>query len=249
MKIKNLKLNQSIFVLVRYNSFTGRNYQHDEKSVICKTCPGENPTYALECRAADHKRQRILHTTVLEAAPEEAKKLSKLYGRVYRRLHNLGFAAGDNAYFFPRDVDVDSEIEKIRKDIDETNVEFKICRGDFSFDIFDLSPEDSRQETLRSLQQRVESSIETLLAALHSADIKEIRKAILSTKNLSILLDQEGKENVEELTSFTARAAKWLKDAADEGDLAVEKVTEEIQNGAARFAGIFAELNEERIAS
>jgi virulence-associated protein VapD len=236
-----LKINKSKVIIARWESITGCSSTHQEEPAICLTCPGE-PLYSEVCRVENHKRQQVKHRTETERAPEERKALRNLYSGIRSKLAALGFHAGGPVFFLAQTVDVEAVTAEIREQINKANADWNVCRADIDLQAFDVEPDSTYAENLRTLRNSVQGACESLLKALQSANVEEMRKAIKRTKNLSQLLEGESKDKVDDLARFTARAAGWLKDAVDEGEEALAKAVEETRDGASRFAGIVAEL-------
>lgn len=237
-----IKINKSTMVLVEWDSVQGRHHVNEEEAAVCLTCPNE-PPYGAGCRQEDHRRKQEKHQTLVEDAPEEAKKLAALYREIHKRLKEGAFSPRQSVYLTTDDPKtIEAKLDEIRMHLKSVTADFKVCRADINFTVIEVDPGSSSKHTLASVQKKIEGSIAQLLQAVEAADLDAMKKAVKETKGLSLLLDAESKTKVDGLTSFTSRAVGWLKDVAEKSDDKIGKVQKDVKEGAARFANIFAGL-------
>ena len=202
----SLKVGNHILVIPVWTSDRARHYNHEEQATpVCLTCEGE-PDYSIECERAGHAKRRQIRTTVLEDAPEETKRIGKLYSTTYQAFHKAGYACGRNVYLIPenRRMALDAQIADLRQMYDDANAEMKVCRADLYVKIVEIKPGEAHEETMRSIQRDVQDAIDKMIDALESGDRKLLQVTIRETKNLSQLLEGDSQGQVGELAAVDA---------------------------------------------
>ena len=239
-----IKINKSTMVLMNWESIKGQHSLNEEEPALCMACAGA-PVYSVECKKADHAKSQIKHASHVWDAPEEAKRVSQIQREFHKKLCEGAFSPRQGVYLTAASVaQIDLKINELKAEIAKENAEFKVCRIYTDFDVFEIDPATTSQHSVASAQKKIEGSISKTIEALKNADLSAVKAVVKETKNLAQLLDPESKKKVTELTQFTSRAAVWLKDASDSDEPeAIVKVTKDVQEGAARFASIFADLN------
>lgn len=235
-----LQVGKSILVIVNWRADYARSYQHDKLGVRCLDCSGVEVAveYTSACEGAGHKRRSVQKVTLTEAAPEESKRAERLYGRLHRRFAKLGYACGEAIYLLGADADLEGAKGDLRAEFDAANGEFQRCNVDFDLKEIVLVPGEINEETLKSIRRDVEGTIQKLLDALRSGDLKSIKAGARDARQLAHVLEGDSKAQAGALVDFAQGIAKRLREAADESTLAVEEAVEEAKNGAARFAAI-----------
>ena len=242
-----MKIRANILVIPRITLDTGRTYDRIERGRHCLTCASNNSgpaPYTGDCGRAGHAIRRRSDVTVTERAPGEAKTARALYGHAHRELGRLGHHAGGSVYLVPRErrMELDAWIGEVRDRCAEFSERSVVCRVSFFCDVAEIDPATSHVETLRSIQDRIERSVQAILEALEAGDAGAIRKVARETRNLSSLVEGEASQQIGKLAVFSERLARTLRDAAQAGEAAAERAAEEAKLGAARFGAIFDDL-------
>lgn len=235
-----INVGKSILVIVNWRADYARDYKHENLGVACLDCssPTENVEYANGCEGLGHKKRSVQKITLTEAAPEEARKASRLYGRLHRRFGKLGFPCGDAIYLLGADAPLETAKDELRAEFQAANGGFAHCSVSFDCKEIVLVPGELNEETMGSIRRDVEATIQKLLDALRAGDLKAIRAGAKDARQLAGVLDASGRADVESMAAFAQGVAKRLREAADESTLAVEQAVEEARSGAARFAAI-----------
>jgi len=246
-----INVGKSILVIVNWRADYARTYLHVKDDAVCLTCaavladesalPYAPQRYSDACRQADHRKRQVQHVTATETAPEEAKRASRLYGRLHRRFGKLGYSCGDAIFLLGADAPLEESKAELRAEFLAANAGFTHCKVDFDLKQIVLVPGEINEETMGSIRRDVEATIQKLLDALRAADLKAIKSGAKEARSLAAILDADGRAQAEALAGFAQGVAKRLREAADESTLAVELAVEEARSGAARFAAILFE--------
>lgn len=225
----NFSIARSYVLINHVSTERGRSYVHTEKSSTTRD---------------DGSVERVLETKIVVRDPIEAKKVQVLYSKAYNAFKGLGYPLGRQVYLIAaNDKDkVDKLISDLAKEIQDTNLTFNVCHIDFRPRVAEIVPEKASEETLESLRKDISDAINDLLEALKGGDLKIIKAAISSSRNIEKLLDGEAKKEASGLSVLAKDIADRLKKANEEGEKAVEMVQEKAKTGALRFALVLSEM-------
>lgn len=252
-----LDLGTCHLVFVRCTTIQGRHATRQAEAAICLDCPKTTdpsaapPTEApatwqgAACEALDHRRQQVVHTTTTEAAPDEAEIVRDVYSKVYRSFQKIGYPLGRNAYLVAdaRKAELDTQVATAHAMTVDANAKCKVCYVKFLPVLVRISPTATEEETLASLRRDIEAGIQGLIDALKTGDHRVIVAQVRQARDLAKLVESPiTRTAIDDLHGFADRVARSLRNAADDGDTALETAREEARLGAGRFARVFAGL-------
>jgi hypothetical protein len=237
-----IRIGKTTLAIIRWRGVHGRTYTHTSEVATCLTCAAssatEAPVYTAVCQVEDHKRHQIKHVELTEAAPEESKRLTRLYGLLQRTWAKAGYACGDAMYLLGADADLPSIVAGIRATFAEANASFTACHADFDVKEIVLVPADMTEETMASVRRDIETGIQRVIDALAAGDAKSIRTAAREARGLAAIVEGDSRLQVNALTTFAGKIADRLREAADASDDEMALIVAESRNGSARFAAL-----------